>query len=566
MGDGDPKARQPALPAKTPKDIQDFIACTAAALTVKGGTVGWLGKIDLELTEIEPDISFAAGENGAINITVGKGMVALTVPASVVDGQLSIEVPSLLPQKATDTLRDWVKDLNAWLKANGKQFGQPKLDKGAVTLTKVALAAPPKATDKPVKAEALPPEASGPPTLLPVAPLLAPAEVAPAEGPSGPPVQPPGVIAGIDRLHLLPDDLGPWDAEREGGPGSMIHLRASVAEPFPFGGEATPPSVLVGMWFDPSTGLFSWENYRGTITSPDLPSPDAVFATLHPGRTVSEVVAERRAWEERKTAEQRRELEYRYEQREYSAGTPPADQRPEPPQDAPTPPAISIIDDIFPRDTAPPAAEEQPVASRRGQLPVVAAAGGILLIALAGIAAITFAGRSPAASTGPSGGPSTGPAAESASPAAPAESALPEESAAPAESALPEESAAPAESALPEESAAPAPSEAASSPVVPAITIVNNDEKSPTNPCAGTGTLHVAWTVQGAPAGATAVVKLTGPGVPPQVTFKVGGDGTFGRDFSVPSAGTWSTEVVSIAGQAPTANTKNSASSTCGSG
>ncbi len=150
MGDVDPKAAKPALPKGAPKDLVDFVDCVAGTVTIKPGKVGWAGKLDLGITEIEPEISFAAGENGGINLTIGSGMVSITLPGSIANGQLAFDTSSL-PDAAADFIKKWVGDLNAWLKANGKQFGKATLDKGAVTLTKAALA-PAKQADPAVKA------------------------------------------------------------------------------------------------------------------------------------------------------------------------------------------------------------------------------------------------------------------------------------------------------------------------------------------------------------------------------------------------------------------------------
>lgn len=150
MGDGDAKAKKPQLPAGVPKDLDAFIECTSASVTIKSGKVGWVGKLDLGVTEIEPEISFEAGEKGAINLSVGKGFVAITLPASITDGQLTIDTGNL-PQAGADFVNGWVKDLNGWLKSKGKQFGAAKLEKGGVTLTKVPVAAV-KPVDQKVKA------------------------------------------------------------------------------------------------------------------------------------------------------------------------------------------------------------------------------------------------------------------------------------------------------------------------------------------------------------------------------------------------------------------------------
>jgi hypothetical protein len=114
------------------------------------------------------------------------------------------------------------------------------------------------------------------------------------------------------------------------------------------------------------------------------------------------------------------------------------------------------------------------------------------------------------------------------------------------------------------------PSESVPSESVPrvvAMTITDNKlVDNVGSPCTEPTTLHVSWVVSGAPAGASAVVSMTGPGLPPRATFAIGANGAFGKDYTVPAgAAVWTTTVVSIAGiPAPRSNATNRATVTCG--
>lgn len=126
------------LPATAPRDLDAFLGCTGTSVVLKGGKQAWLGKIDLGVTTIEaPEISFAPGADGGIDLTVGSGMFSLTLQAKVADGKLVVEPPNL--PGVADPLKQQVDELNKWFAKNGKKLGAPKIDKGTLTLTKVPL-------------------------------------------------------------------------------------------------------------------------------------------------------------------------------------------------------------------------------------------------------------------------------------------------------------------------------------------------------------------------------------------------------------------------------------------
>jgi hypothetical protein len=85
------------------------------------------------------------------------------------------------------------------------------------------------------------------------------------------------------------------------------------------------------------------------------------------------------------------------------------------------------------------------------------------------------------------------------------------------------------------------------------------------NPCTESTAMHTHCVISGAPVGATVVVTMSGPGLPPQDSFVIGPDGSFGKDYTVPSgSGVWTTDLMSINGlPAPPNNAHNKSTTTC---
>lgn len=78
-------------------------------------------------------------------------------------------------------------------------------------------------------------------------------------------------------------------------------------------------------------------------------------------------------------------------------------------------------------------------------------------------------------------------------------------------------------------------------------------------------TLRLKWAFANVPAGAVVVVDLSGPGLPPQITFTLASDRTFEQDYQIRGAGAWMTKIVSIANKPPPAlHSTNAATATCG--
>ena len=64
-------------------------------------------------------------------------------------------------------------------------------------------------------------------------------------------------------------------------------------------------------------------------------------------------------------------------------------------------------------------------------------------------------------------------------------------------------------------------------------------------------TLHLSWTLTGIAPDTVVVIRLSGRGVPPVLTFRANPGVPFGQDFPISGPGTWSTAIVSIGGQPP---------------
>jgi hypothetical protein len=141
MGDDDVKP--PPLPKNTPKDMVDFVDCKSDSVKLKGGAQAWIGKIDLGITTVEPDVTFEKGEkDGTINAVVGKGGFGITLPVSVdANGALNVDTSSLPAGKIQDSINDWVKKFNDHLKAKGKKLGGMTLKDKDVSISKTSLTA-----------------------------------------------------------------------------------------------------------------------------------------------------------------------------------------------------------------------------------------------------------------------------------------------------------------------------------------------------------------------------------------------------------------------------------------
>ena len=152
MPDGQP----PQLPDTAPLDLREFIECRRDSVTITGGELTWL-PLPPEVMEYAPTPTLGlepGASAGTGTISIGLGFATLTLPVSIVDGELHMDTSgvSAIPG-AKEAIDTWLKELNDWLKKSGKRFKQTSIRNGSVTLTKepipVAPAAPPPAPPGP---------------------------------------------------------------------------------------------------------------------------------------------------------------------------------------------------------------------------------------------------------------------------------------------------------------------------------------------------------------------------------------------------------------------------------
>jgi hypothetical protein len=132
----------PRAPDDAPQELKDFLDCTGTVLRWQPGPVSWLG------LPVDPVIEFEPGQGpGAINLKITIGSppfgVSFSLPASVnAAGELSIDtakIPDGVPGK--EGLDQWIRDLNAWFRQNGRKLKPAVLTGGAITLEKTAIGA-----------------------------------------------------------------------------------------------------------------------------------------------------------------------------------------------------------------------------------------------------------------------------------------------------------------------------------------------------------------------------------------------------------------------------------------
>ncbi len=142
---GKPKA--PEVPKEAPADVKEFVDCKGKSLNFKGGKQTWVPLPDAaKKLGATPEITFEPGEKaGSIQVTIGISYVSITLPASVTNGELSVDTSSLPDMfgfgDAKKGIKDWTDQLNAWLKANGWKLDPPTVKDGAATLAKSAIGA-----------------------------------------------------------------------------------------------------------------------------------------------------------------------------------------------------------------------------------------------------------------------------------------------------------------------------------------------------------------------------------------------------------------------------------------
>lgn len=212
---GDPIDPSTGLPKDAPADLRAFLNCTGATLTLKNGKQQWLS--DALPPGLSPEVSITPGPGATGTLTIGSGYLSLSLPMSIVNGQLNVDA-SGLPDALGAPLTNQFDNLNAWFKKNGKQFGNPTFAKGQVTLAKVPFVAP--AQQVPAGQGAAAPAGApqgaggkpgaGKPGAAPAGPGAVPPPPAAAPQGQGKPAQkPPAGWPGLIPTPLPPQQLPP---------------------------------------------------------------------------------------------------------------------------------------------------------------------------------------------------------------------------------------------------------------------------------------------------------------------------------------------------------------------
>ena len=137
------RSERTRLPRNTPQPLRDFVRCRRDSVTIEPGTLDWLPTPPgLPDGTLRPSVAFSE-EDGAAVITVTWGFLAVRLPATVENGRLRIDtshLPGILDSLKRE-IEEWVDDLNADLRANGRQLGGWELEDGDLSLRKAPLAA-----------------------------------------------------------------------------------------------------------------------------------------------------------------------------------------------------------------------------------------------------------------------------------------------------------------------------------------------------------------------------------------------------------------------------------------
>lgn len=136
-----PDPTPPPLPPGAPRDLEDFIGCRRTTWTFASGPLTWLTP--------PPKITLTPGDQagtGTISVEIGESPFATTIdlPTSIAGGELHVETSgvgmALEALGAKGAIDAWVRDFNAWLKANGVRLQDASIRRGTITLVKEPIA------------------------------------------------------------------------------------------------------------------------------------------------------------------------------------------------------------------------------------------------------------------------------------------------------------------------------------------------------------------------------------------------------------------------------------------
>lgn len=170
---GPAAAPEPAkLPGNAPTALGNFVGCTIDSVDLDLADVGWLPKPEAAPDFLTPSASVEDGwtpQRATIRIGYGDFM-SLSIPASIVDGRLSVD-SSNLGFGIGDEVTRWVDAFNATLATHDKQLDRLDVRGDTLTLTKRPVVA---ASDHPAAAPAAAVTTGA--TTVPDAPSKAPAD------------------------------------------------------------------------------------------------------------------------------------------------------------------------------------------------------------------------------------------------------------------------------------------------------------------------------------------------------------------------------------------------------
>ena len=133
------------LPPNLPADLRAFLECTGDVAIIANGPIEWV-EIPPNVRGLlggatRPELHVAPGPTpSSALLQVKAGWVSATLPASVVDGRLSIDtskLPMLAPRSIAADIERFVDALNDRLAGNGKALARPSFGPAGMTLKKV---------------------------------------------------------------------------------------------------------------------------------------------------------------------------------------------------------------------------------------------------------------------------------------------------------------------------------------------------------------------------------------------------------------------------------------------
>jgi len=159
----------PRLPDGAPADLQQFLACTRLSVDVDLSTTSWFPRPSIVPRGVEPSVTARSTGTDRAEVSVGWGLLSLTLPISITNGALSIDT-SAIPDIGgmRSGIDRWVRRLNDSLAANGRRFEHLEVRGRTVRVTKTVVAGSAQAAGRtPTGRPAVPPRAPTPPALPP---------------------------------------------------------------------------------------------------------------------------------------------------------------------------------------------------------------------------------------------------------------------------------------------------------------------------------------------------------------------------------------------------------------